>query len=153
MISIGVISDTHGLIRPAALDALRGSELVVHAGDVGGPEVLVALRNLAPVYAVRGNNDRGAWARALPESRAVDVGSARILVIHDLKTLAVDPARRGCRVVDSGHSHRPSAGERGGVLYLNPGSAGPRRFRLPVSIARLWIDSDGVRHELITLQA
>jgi hypothetical protein len=153
VISIGVISDTHGLIRPEALDALRGSELVVHAGDVGGPEVLAALRNLAPVYAVRGNNDRGAWARALPKSREVVAGSTLILVIHDLKTLAVADARRGCRVVVSGHSHRPSAEEREGVLYLNPGSAGPRRFRLPVSIARLWIDSDGVQHELIALRA
>jgi uncharacterized protein len=148
---IGVISDTHGLLRPEALRAMRGSALIVHAGDVGTPDVLDALRALAPVVAVRGNNDRGAWARALRETETVQVDGARLHVVHDVKELAIDPAARGVDVVISGHSHRPSLVRRDGVLFLNPGSAGPRRFSLPIAIARLAV-GPGVRARIITLE-
>lgn len=134
---VGLISDTHGLLRPEALTALAGSHLIVHAGDVGKPEILEQLRTVAPVVAVRGNIDRDAWASSLPESIVVEAGAARIFVLHDLSQLDRDPAESGCHVVVSGHSHKPGQTERGGVLYVNPGSAGPRRFRLPVTVARL----------------
>ena len=134
---IGLISDTHGLVRPEALRALGGSDLIVHAGDVGKPEILDALKLLAPVVAVRGNIDRGGWASALPLTATVTAGSAVVYVLHDLQQLDLDPAAAGFHVVVSGHSHKPSRMERGGVLYLNPGSAGPRRFQLPVTVARL----------------
>jgi uncharacterized protein len=134
---VGVISDTHGLLRPEALRALDGSDLIIHGGDVGRPEILDALRALAPVVAVRGNIDHGAWAEALPLVASAATDSAAIYVLHDLKQLDLDPAASGFRVVVSGHSHKPSRTERNGVLYLNPGSAGPRRFKLPVTIARL----------------
>lgn len=146
---IGVISDTHGLVRPQALAALRGSDLIIHAGDVGAPEVLERLRGLAPVAAVRGNVDRGAWADALPEERTVEVGGARIHVIHNLKAMAAAP--EGCRLVISGHSHKPSIQRRDGVLYLNPGSAGPRRFTLPVAVATIRLSSRGLRPRLVEL--
>jgi len=148
---VGVISDTHGLLRPEALAALRGSELIIHAGDVGGPEVLDALRRVAPVVAVRGNNDRGEWAEALPEFEATEVNGAFVYVLHDLKELDVAPAAAGFRVVVSGHSHKPLAEERRGVLYLNPGSAGPRRFKLPVTLARMKVSVDDVSAEIINL--
>jgi len=131
---VGLISDTHGLLRAEAVRALAGSELIVHAGDVGKAEVLEALRRVAPVIAVRGNVDHGAWAEALPETVTVEPG---IYVLHDVKTLGIDPAAQGIRMVVSGHSHKPSSVERGGVLYVNPGAAGPRRFRLPVTVARV----------------
>jgi putative phosphoesterase len=137
---IGVISDTHGLMRPEALAALAGSELILHAGDVGAPSVLAALRTIAPVVAVRGNNDVGPWAARLPATKTVRAAGARILLLHDAKELDVDPAARGVSAVVSGHSHRPRAETRDGVVFLNPGSAGPRRFRLPVTVARLRID-------------
>ncbi len=140
---VGVISDTHGLVRPEAIEALRGCECIVHAGDVGGSEVLDALARLAPVHAIRGNNDTERWARALPEERVVEVGGVRIYVIHALQNLAVDPVARRFAVVVAGHSHRPSIERRDGVLYVNPGSAGPRRFRLPVAVAILDV-RDGV---------
>jgi hypothetical protein len=148
---VGVISDTHGLLRPEASEALRGSELIIHAGDVGGPEVLEALRRLAPVVAVRGNNDRGEWAEALPAYEATEVGGAFVYVLHDLKELDISPAAAGFRVVVSGHSHQPLAEERRGVLYLNPGSAGPRRFKLPVTVARLRLDAGDACAEIINL--
>jgi putative phosphoesterase len=129
---IGLISDTHGLLRPEAVRALAGSELIIHAGDVGAPGILEELRRIAPVVAVRGNVDRGEWAKALPETAVAAPG---IFVIHDVHDLQVDPAAAGYRAVVSGHSHRPSRTERGGVLYVNPGAAGPRRFRLPVTVA------------------
>lgn len=147
---IGVISDTHGLLRPEALAALRGSDLVLHAGDVCGPEVLEALREIAPVIAVRGNNDHGAWAATLPETATVSVGGIALLVVHDLATLTPEKAR-GARVVVSGHSHRPAKEVRDGVLYFNPGSAGPRRFRLPISIGRLDVARGRVRATLLDL--
>ncbi len=146
---IGVVSDTHGLVRPQVLDALRGSDLIIHAGDVGGPGVLERLASLAPVTAVRGNVDGEAWAEDLPEERTVEAGGARIHVIHDLRALAVPP--EGCRMVISGHSHRPSVEERGGILYLNPGSAGPRRFTLPVALATVRVGRRGLRPQLLEL--
>ncbi len=148
---VGVISDTHGLVRPEAVEALAGSELIIHAGDVGGPEVLEELGRVAPVVAVRGNNDRGAWAEALPLYEAVEVNDAFVYVLHDLKELDIAPAAAGFRVVVSGHSHKPLAEERRGVLYLNPGSAGPRRFKLPVTVARLRLSGDDASAEIINL--
>ena len=148
---VGVISDTHGLVRPEALGALEGSGLIVHAGDVGGPEVLEELGRVAPVVAVRGNNDRGAWAEALAEYEAVEVNDAFVYVLHDLKELDIAPAAAGFRVVVSGHSHKPLVEERRGVLYLNPGSAGPRRFKLPVTVARLNLSGDEASAEIINL--
>jgi putative phosphoesterase len=144
-VRVGVISDTHGSLRPEALAALRGADHLVHAGDIGTPEVLRSLRALAPLTAVRGNNDQGAWARTIPDTDSVRVGGVRLYVLHDLKALDLEPAAAGFRVVISGHSHRPRIEERDGVLYVNPGSAGPRRFRLPVSVAMLEIDGGGVR--------
>ena len=132
-----MISDTHGLVRPEALAPLRGSDLIVHCGDVGAPAVLDALRALAPVRAVRGNNDRGPWASALPADDVIEVGGHTLYVIHDLGELALDPAAAGFSAVLSGHSHRPLVEERKGVLFVNPGSAGPRRFSLPVAVAQL----------------
>ena len=137
---VGLISDTHGLLRPEAAAFLRGSDLIVHAGDICDVSVLEALGTIAPTVAVRGNNDRGAWAGSLRESELVEVGSVVLYVIHDVAAIDVDPEAAGVRVVVSGHSHKPSAEERGGVLFVNPGSAGPRRFKLPISIAELVVD-------------
>ena len=148
---LGVISDTHGLLRPEALRALRGVDLVIHAGDVGSPEVLDGLRAVARVVAVRGNNDTGAWARALRLHETVETGGVKLFVIHDVKTLRGQPAARGARVVIAGHSHRPSIDERDGVLFLNPGSAGPRRFTLPISVATLIVRDGRVRARLVPL--
>jgi len=134
---IGVISDTHGLIRPEALTALTGSELIIHAGDVGKPEIIDTLKEIAPVVAVRGNVDTESWASALPETEVVATGAATIYVLHDVHALDLNPAAAGFHIVVSGHSHKPARMESGGVLYINPGSAGPRRFQLPVTIARL----------------
>jgi uncharacterized protein len=147
---VGVISDTHDLVRPDALRALRGCDLVLHAGDICGPDVLQALREIAPVIAVRGNNDHGPWADALPETAIVDLGAVSVLMVHDIKTLRPG-ATRGLRVVISGHSHRPSKEVRDGVLYFNPGSAGPRRFTLPISLGRLDVTGDRVRTTLVDL--
>jgi putative phosphoesterase len=148
---IGLISDTHGLVRPAALTALAGAELIIHAGDIGKPEVLEALQTVAPVVAVRGNNDRGAWAERLPETEVVEVGMVALYVLHDVHTLDLDPAAAGFQAVISGHSHRPSIAMRQGVLYVNPGSAGPRRFTLPISVASLSIESRTIEAQLIEL--
>ncbi len=134
---IGLISDTHGLLRPEALGALDGSDLIIHAGDVGAPEILEQLRGLAPVVAVKGNVDREAWCADLPETAVADAGSSLVYVLHDLKALDLKPAAAGIAMVVSGHSHKPVCEERGGVLYINPGSAGPRRFNLPVTVARV----------------
>lgn len=148
---VGVLSDTHGLLRPEALAALADSDLILHAGDVGDPEVLERLRRMAPVLAVRGNVDRGSWAADLPETRRVEVGDVSLCLLHDLGRLGAGPAPAGCRVVLYGHSHRPAVAERDGVLFLNPGSAGPRRFRLPVSVARLRIEGSRIKPELVDL--
>ena len=134
---IGVISDTHGLLRPEALAALQGSELIIHAGDVGRPEILDELRVVAPVVAVRGNIDKGDWAERLPETAVVEGGSTLIYVLHDVHQLDLNPTAAGFGIVISGHSHKPGRTDRGGVMYLNPGSAGPRRFTLPITVARL----------------
>jgi putative phosphoesterase len=134
---IGLISDTHGLLRKEAVEALRGSELIIHAGDVGKPEILEALKKIAPVVAVRGNVDTEPWAQALPETAVAKAGAALIYVLHDVNVLDLNPAASGFHIVVSGHSHKPGKTEREGVLYVNPGSAGPRRFQLPVTIARL----------------
>ncbi len=137
--TVGVISDTHGLLRPEAVEALHGSELILHAGDLGGAKVLEALEVIAPVVAVRGNMDRAPWARDLPETEVVEVSGAHIYIVHDLAALPLDPVAAGFTVVISGHTHDPSVESKGGVLFLNPGSAGPRQFRLPVSVASLEI--------------
>jgi uncharacterized protein len=150
---VGVISDTHGLLRPEAVRALRGSDLILHAGDVGAGEVLDTLETIAPVVAVRGNNDTGPWAAALPASEIVEVEAATLYVIHDLSQLDVDPAAARFAAVVSGHSHRPARSVREGVLYLNPGSAGPRRFRLPVAVATLTVRGSALRAKLIELRA
>jgi putative phosphoesterase len=135
--TIGLISDTHGLLRPEAVRALDGCQLIIHAGDVGKPEIIDQLQAVAPVVAVRGNIDKGEWAATLPLTAVVPAKSARIYVIHDVHELDIDPVAAGFAIVVSGHSHKASREERSGVLYLNPGSAGPRRFRLPIMLARL----------------
>jgi len=140
--TIGLISDTHGLLRPEALRALEGCELIIHAGDVGKPEIIDQLQAVAPVVAVRGNIDTGEWAARLPLTAVVETVSPRIYVIHDIHELDIDPAAAGFAIVVSGHSHKASREERSGVLYLNPGSAGPRRFRLPITLARLDLSLD-----------
>lgn len=136
---IGLIADTHGLLRPEAAKALEGSDLILHAGDIGKPEVLELLREIAPVVAVKGNTDRGKWASQLPPSEAVEVGEVRIYVIHNIDEIDIDPVAAGFRAILSGHSHQPSMDVRKGVFFINPGSAGPRRFSLPVSVALLHI--------------
>jgi putative phosphoesterase len=150
-VRVGLISDTHGLLRPQALDALRGSDCIVHAGDIGDPAILAALSALAPLTAVRGNNDTGAWAQRLPGTARLDCGGVTVYVLHDRKTLAIDPARAGIGVVVAGHSHRPLVEPRGDVLYINPGSAGPRRFRLPVTVGELRIDGSRAHARIIEL--
>ena len=134
---IGVNSDNHELLRPEAVDALQGSELIIHAGDVGEPEVLDDLHKIAPVTAIRGNVDAGIWAQGLPQTRTVEIGGVRLFVIYNIDDLSIDAGAAGYAAVISGHSHRPSVVQKNSVLFLNPGSAGPRRFNLPVSLALL----------------
>jgi putative phosphoesterase len=148
---IGLISDTHGLIRPEALEALQGVDLIIHAGDIGKPEVIVALKAIAPVLAIKGNNDIGAWAKPLPDTKFVKSCNTRLFVIHNLKELDCDPVARGLQVVVSGHSHKPSVSTRDGVLFVNPGSAGPRRFKLPVAVGKLFVQNQQVNAEIIEL--
>jgi uncharacterized protein len=149
---IGVISDTHGLLRPEALRALRGVELILHAGDIGAPEVIAGLQALAPVRAVRGNCDRAAWAQDYPLRQELTVGAVSLLVVHDFSELPALAAGQCFQAVISGHSHRASLGERDGVLYLNPGSAGPRRFQLPVTLALLRVQGGRVSAEIVTAE-
>jgi putative phosphoesterase len=149
--TLGVISDTHGLLRPEAVAALAGVERIVHAGDIGDRGVLDALARVAPVSAVRGNNDRGPWAADVPETEVVEIGGVALYVLHDLNELDLDPRAAGFAAVIAGHSHQPRQEERDGVLYFNPGSAGPRRFKLPVSVGRLTIEAGRVRGALVTL--
>jgi uncharacterized protein len=151
-ISIGVISDTHGLLRPEALAALRGSDYIIHAGDVGDPAILGRLAETAPVTAVRGNADRGEWARQLPMSNTLDVGGTTIYVLHKLADLDLKPEAAGFAAVIYGHSHAPVQELKNGVLFFNPGSAGPKRFRLPVSVGKLTLALTGVRAEIIRLR-
>jgi len=148
---IGVISDTHGLLRPAALEALRGVDQIVHAGDIGSLDILTQLGRIARVYAVRGNMDKGLWSDHLPHSEVAGFEEANLYVVHDLNHLDLDPAAAGFRVVITGHTHRPLIEERDGVLYLNPGSAGPRRFNLPTTVAKLYVRNDAVEAEIIEL--
>lgn len=148
---VGVVSDTHGLLRPEAVRALRGSRYIVHGGDVGAESILRTLEAIAPVTVVRGNIDTDAWARRLPRTAVLDVDGVRIYAIHDIAELDIDPPAAGVSVVVFGHSHRPGIEQRGDVLYLNPGSAGPRRFDLPVSVARLAIDGRTARAEIIEI--
>jgi len=148
---IGLISDTHGLLRKEAVEALRGSDLILHAGDVGDPGILDALRAVAPVVAVRGNVDEDSWASALPVTAVAETESALIYVLHDLKELDIDPAAAGFRVVVTGHSHKPARIERRGVLYVNPGSAGPKRFNLPTTVARLDLGAQPWTLDLVDL--
>jgi putative phosphoesterase len=150
-ILIGVISDTHGLLRPQAVDALRGSDYIIHAGDVGAPGILDKLRDIAPITTVRGNVDKGDWAGELPETDVLEAGGFLIYILHDLQQLDLKPTGAGVAVVVSGHSHVPKKEMRDGVLYFNPGSAGPRRFKLPVSIGKLIVEGGVVRAELLQL--
>jgi putative phosphoesterase len=152
-ILIGVISDTHGLLRPEALKALRGTQHIIHAGDVGVPEILEELSNIAPLTAVRGNVDKGAWALTLPETDVLEVGGISIYVLHDVAQLDLKPKAAGFGVVVSGHSHVAKQETRDGVLYFNPGSAGPRRFKLPVSVGRLTVEDGKVRGELMNVHS
>jgi uncharacterized protein len=150
-ILVGVISDTHGLLRPEALAALRGADLILHAGDVGKPEVLDELRRIAPTFVVRGNVDHGNWALELPVSEIVQVGDRSFYMLHDIGELDLDPPTAGFTAVIFGHSHQPSIEVRDGVLFLNPGSAGPRRFKLPVSVARIRVSGGELDPEIVTL--
>ena len=149
---IGVISDTHGLLRPEALTALDGSDYIIHAGDIGDPMILNKLAEIGPLTAIRGNVDREAWARKMPATNVLEVGGISIYVLHNLQDLDLNPEVAGFAVVISGHSHVPKQEERNGVLYFNPGSAGPRRFRLPVSVGRLRIEAGKVDAKLLILE-
>lgn len=148
---VGVISDTHGLLRPEALETLRGSEHIIHAGDIGAPEIISELKKIAPVTAIRGNVDVQTWAREFPEIEVVELGGKSIYIIHDVKALDLNPKAAGFDAVISGHSHKPGQETKDGVLYLNPGSAGPRRFNLPTSVAKLRIEESGLWAEIMVL--
>ncbi len=153
MVRVGLISDTHNLLRPDAAEFLRGSDYIIHAGDVCDSSIVEELAALAPVTVVRGNNDRGAWAERLSETQLVQVGDIFVYVIHDLAQLDLDPEAAGVRAVVSGHSHKPHVEERGGVLYVNPGSAGPRRFKLPIAVGELIVRGDAVSARIVELPA
>ena len=152
MFNIGVISDTHGLLRPEATDALHGSGAIIHAGDVGDPDILTQLEQIAPVTAVRGNIDTAAWSKKLPETNVLELGGVRIYVLHDVQQLDLDAASAGFAAVIFGHSHRPSIEWRKDVLFFNPGSAGPRRFSLPISVGRLVLNKGKLKPELLELR-
>jgi putative phosphoesterase len=149
---VGVISDTHGLLRPEAIRALQGSDVIIHAGDIGRADVIERLREVAPTFVVRGNNDTGPWARVLSVSEVVEVGELSFYVLHEVSRLDLEPAAAGFAAVVSGHSHRPSIQFRDGILYLNPGSAGPRRFTLPVTVARVDVSGRRMRPEIVALE-
>jgi putative phosphoesterase len=149
---VGIISDTHGLLRPQALEALRGSDRIIHGGDIGNAAILEQLAAIAPLTVVRGNNDSGGgWGAAIRESETLELAGVRIHVVHDLGQLAIDPVAERIAVIVSGHSHQPLVQRRGPVLYVNPGSAGPRRFRLPVSVAQLRIERGQVTARIVEL--
>jgi putative phosphoesterase len=150
---IGLISDTHGLVRPEAERFLAGSQMIIHCGDICGPEVLEQLSRIAPVTAVRGNNDQGAWAQGLSEYEMIPIGELCAYAIHDLADMDIDPAGAGVAVVLSGHSHRPCVERRAGVLFVNPGSAGPRRFKLPISVGELIVEGGAVTARTVELDA
>ena len=148
---VGVISDTHGLLRPEAIEALRGAEHIIHAGDIGAAEIIPALEQIAPVTAIRGNIDREPWSKKFPETQVVELSGAHIYVIHDVNALDLNPRAAGFAAVISGHSHQPKQEMKDGVLYFNPGSAGPRRFRLPVTIGRLETGNGNISGTIIDL--
>ena len=150
-IRVGLISDTHGLIREEALRALAGCAHIIHAGDIVTPAILDRLRKIAPLTVVRGNNDRGDWAKSLPEFEVVELGTVLVYVRHDRAELDIEPAAAGFRVVVCGHSHKPLIESRDGVLYVNPGSAGPRRFKLPIAVGQLVIEGDNVEARIVEL--
>lgn len=150
-VAVGVISDTHGLLRPEALDALAGSALIIHAGDVGSRAILDRLGEIAPVVAVRGNVDTAAWASVLADTEVAEAGGRHLFVLHQLDRLDLDPVAAGFAAVVYGHSHAPAADTRNGVLYLNPGSAGPRRFHLPVTVARLAVSAEAIQCEIVPI--
>lgn len=148
---VGVISDTHGLLRPEAIVALQGSDLILHAGDIGKPEVLEGLSEIAPVIAIRGNNDKGAWAEAITERETIQIENVFVHLLHIVQELNLEPQQAGIQIVISGHSHKPAIVDRDGVLFLNPGSAGPRRFKLPISVARLHIHGTSIQTQITEL--
>jgi uncharacterized protein len=152
MIRVGLVSDTHGLLRPQVSAFLQGCNHIVHAGDVGSPHLLRELSAIAPLTAVRGNNDQGPWAEILAETQSLRLGGVLVYVLHDLARLDIEPRAAGARVVVSGHSHRPLIQERSGVLYVNPGSAGPRRFKLPIAVAELNIAGNSVTARIVRLR-
>jgi uncharacterized protein len=149
---IGLVSDTHGWVRPEALAALKGSEVIIHAGDIGKAEVLDSFGSIAPVIAIKGNNDRNLWAKKVPDGLNLEINGIKIHVIHNVKDLEAHPAHDGIRIIVSGHSHKPGVVERDGVLFINPGSAGPQRFKLPIAVAKLRIERGRVRGEIIELK-
>src|SRR5215471_2427588 len=148
---VGIISDTHGLLRPEAVQLLRGSEHIIHAGDIGAPEIVTQLEEIAPVTAIRGNVDTQAWARRFPETEVVELGGLHIYVIHDANALDLNPKAAGFAAVISGHSHQPKQETKDGVLYFNPGSAGPRRFSRPISVGRLEIVDKKIKATILTI--
>jgi uncharacterized protein len=152
MITIGVISDTHGLLRPEAVEMLHGSELILHAGDIGAPWIIDSLMTIAPVRAIRGNTDREPWAQRMPDSIEVEVEDTRILVVHDAQAVRGGWMGKRCAAVVSGHSHQAAIEECDGVLFFNPGSAGPRRFSLPVSVGKLYVEGARVRGKILVVR-
>jgi uncharacterized protein len=151
MTLIGIISDTHNLLRLEAVNALKGSEIIIHAGDIGSPEIIDRLKNIAPVYAVRGNIDRSPWEDTLPTTDIIEISGKFLYVLHNIHEIDVDPVAAGFDAVISGHSHKPNIENKNGVFFINPGSAGPRRFSLPVTIARLQIVGDSISCDVIEL--
>jgi putative phosphoesterase len=149
---LGIISDTHGLLRPQAATFLQGSDRILHGGDIGNAEVLARLSAIAPVTAIRGNNDKGAWAAAIPETEFFEFSGIGVYAIHDLSLLDIDPSAAGIQVVVSGHSHRPLIEQRDGIVFINPGSAGPRRFKLPISVADILIDGGAISSRIVELE-
>jgi len=148
---VGLISDTHGVLRPEARAFLLGCDYIVHGGDIGAADILDELTVIAPLIAVRGNNDNEPWAVRLPVTELIRVGNVFVYVIHDLAELDIDPVAAGIRVIVSGHSHQPKVEERDGVLYVNPGSAGPRRFKLPISVGEIMVSGSAVTARLVEL--
>jgi len=146
---VGVISDTHGLLRPEAIKLLHGSDHIIHAGDIGSPEIIPALGQIAPVTAIRGNVDKAGWARRFAETEVVELAGLHIYVIHDLNLLDLDPKGAGFAAVISGHSHQPKQEVRDGVMYFNPGSAGPKRFKLPVSVGKIRLEGGQLQAEIL----
>jgi hypothetical protein len=151
MARLGIISDTHGLLRPEAVIVLRGCDHIIHGGDIGNSEILAQLSAIAPTTAVRGNNDKGGWAEALSDTEIFQFSGISVYVIHDLSQLDIDPAAAGIRVVVSGHSHKPRIDQRDGIFFINPGSAGPRRFKLPISVAELLVEGGAISSRIVPL--